>query len=162
MAQECSHSAASDAFQEVKKAYDALLDPNKRRITAGLVHVTLREVRRERRKAVARLEAAGLFGELARLPALAEVEAREVRKAFADVEHRKATYEARIKAIAAREAEEAAGSSWRRLRQLPCSALAALAACAPPSARATPCPLGPSPLRMCWPVSLLRRSAKSG
>ena len=113
----CSHSAASDAFQEVKKAYDALLDPNKRRITAGLVHVTLREVRRERRKAVARLEAAGLFGELARLPALAEVEAREVRKAFADVEHRKATYEARIKAIAAREAEEAAAAHERQVEE---------------------------------------------
>ena len=111
----CDHPRASDAFQEVKKAYDALQDPNKRRIAAGLIHVTLRDIRKERRRAISKLEAAGLFAELARLPPLGEVEATEVRKAFAEVEHRKATYEARIKSIAAREAEEAAEEHERQV-----------------------------------------------
>jgi hypothetical protein len=68
----CAHARASDAFQEVKKAYDALQDPNRRRIAAGLIHGVLREVRKERRAAAARLQAAGLFGDLARLPPLGE------------------------------------------------------------------------------------------
>jgi DnaJ family protein C protein 8 len=93
----CRHERASDAFQAVKKAYDALQDPNKRRLSAALIHNVLAELKKTRKKRgtwVAESEEAEVL--------------REVRKAFADVEQRRRNYEARIKAQAEREATAAA------------------------------------------------------
>jgi DnaJ family protein C protein 8 len=104
----CAHAAANDAFQAVKAAYDALLEPNKRRIAAGLVDNASKGAARERRAREAKLRAAGLFADLAALPPLAEAARTATRKAFAEAEHRRVTYEARVKATAAREAEAAA------------------------------------------------------
>jgi DnaJ family protein C protein 8 len=106
----CAHPAANDAFQAVKAAYDALLEPNKRRIAAGLVDNATKGAARERRSREAKLRAAGLFADLAALPPLEEAARTATRKAFAEAEHKRVTYEARVKAAAAREAEEAAAA----------------------------------------------------
>jgi DnaJ family protein C protein 8 len=106
----CAHARANDAFQAVKAAYDALLEPNKRRIAAGMVDNAAKEAGRERRAREAKLRAAGLFADLAALPPLADAVRTATRKAFAEAEHRRVTYEARVKAAAAREAEEAAAA----------------------------------------------------
>lgn len=120
----CSHERASDAFQEVKRAYDALLDPNRRRLAAGLIHNTIKEVKKNRKKRGAAsatgapLAAPGTRGSAAASSAAAQPAVhletedeeimREVRKAFADVEQRRRNYENRVKVQAEREAEAAA------------------------------------------------------
>ena len=108
----CAAAAAGDAFQEVKKAVDALADPNRRRIAAGMIASTHKSVLTERRRAEARLIAAGVRPgpalDAALGAPLADALRDATRKAFAEAEFRKRNYEERIKTLAAREADEAA------------------------------------------------------
>lgn len=125
---------APDAFQEVKKARDVLINEPTRRlvIVAAIEHATQLARRARKRDAAAAAErakggAAGRGGTAAAPPALEPLEAyitRECRKAFADMEFRRRQFEARAKKQAEREvtaeadaaaaaaAEAAAEAAW--------------------------------------------------
>lgn len=113
----CGHERANEAFQEVKKAYDTLLEPNKRRIAAGTIQGVVAGLKKVRRRVEAKLQSQGLFADLAALPPFDTLVATEVSKAFAEVEHRKRTYEERVKANAARELEEATAAHERAVEE---------------------------------------------
>lgn len=91
---------AADAFQEVRKAYEQLQDAARRSIVVAHIDNVLKSVRRERRKRIK----AGTPE--ASLPPLDEELARETRKLFAEMEQRRRTAEARLKAEAAREVQK--------------------------------------------------------
>ena len=89
---------AGDAFNMLRNAQEAALDPTKRTIACALMAASEKLVRKARRR---RLRAGAPE---ASLPPLAEEISRETRKAFAEREMRRRNYEARIKAEAMREA----------------------------------------------------------
>jgi len=93
---------ARDAFEAVKAAAEALGDVSRRKVYGAIMSSAIKLARRARREAV---KAAGPSGE-ATVDPLAEFVSRESRKAFAEREQRKRSYEARMKAEAKREVEE--------------------------------------------------------
>jgi hypothetical protein len=112
---------ANAAFQEVKRALDALCGEaagTKRAVAVGMVERAVREARKQWRKERDAALASKLHPSAAKRtspPAAAaavpdearleELTRQLTRRSFADVEHRRRTYEQRIKAEAVREAE---------------------------------------------------------
>jgi DnaJ homolog subfamily C member 8 len=102
------HPRAGDAFNEVKQANERLLDPNARRIAAGMFHNAVRALEKKRRKAGAdstsnnaavstKLLASQVGAIGPGLPFTDEAMAVAVRAAFAEAENRRRTFEARVK-----------------------------------------------------------------
>lgn len=132
-----SHPKANDAFNEVKQAYDRLLDPNQRRISAALMDNTIKELEKQRKKKQKLLLKNGLLPSsssstttttdsttieskliVGKGLVFPDIEtAIEIRKAFADVEHRRKTFETRVKEMAEREAQEALAEHEAQIEQ---------------------------------------------
>lgn len=102
------HPRAGDAFNEVKQANERLLDPNARRIAAGMFHNAVRALEKKRRRAGAdstsknapmstKLLASQVGAVGPGLPFSDEAMAVAVRAAFAEAENRRRTFEARVK-----------------------------------------------------------------
>jgi DnaJ homolog subfamily C member 8 len=89
---------AADAFNEVRRAQETLLDGAKRAAVLAVIAGAAKEARRARRRKLR----TGVPESV--LPPAEEALAVETRKAFAEREMRRRNYEARIKAEAAREA----------------------------------------------------------
>jgi DnaJ family protein C protein 8 len=92
---------ANEAFQDVKKAFDLLMDRNRREVYISTVEDAMRAARRARRKL---LRDGTMRKE--QLPPIDEDYVKQVRKAFAELEQRKRNFEVRMKAEAKREIEE--------------------------------------------------------
>lgn len=91
---------ANDAFNEVRKAQETLLDGAKRNIIIAVIKQAHKGVKKVRRRKLR----AGVPE--SSLPPLDSELLRETRKAFAEREMRRRNYENRVKAEAAREAAE--------------------------------------------------------
>jgi curved DNA-binding protein CbpA len=105
------HPRAGDAFNEIKEANERLLDPNARRIAAGMFHNTVRGIEKKKRKALkegivhtsvplptnSKLLASKVGAVGLGLPYTDEAMAIAVRAAFAEAENRRRTFEARVK-----------------------------------------------------------------
>lgn len=105
-----SHSRASDAFQAVKNASEVLSDPNKRRISAGIIANITKQVLSSQKRKAEQAKKEGMFHIAIRsaedAPETQETISAAVKKAFAEVEFRKIQFETRVKEMAEREAKE--------------------------------------------------------
>jgi DnaJ family protein C protein 8 len=95
---------ATAAFELVQKAVETLQSPEKKKLIVATIDVAIRAAKRNRKDKLQR----GFHESM--IPKLDEEIHREIRKAFAEQQQRKKTYEVRIKEEAKREVDEEAAA----------------------------------------------------
>ena len=98
---------APTAFQEVKKAYDTLMDPARRLVVDAVARDAVRRAKLAAKAAAAARGGPGKRGPPPPPPSAEDV-LRATRAAFAELEQRKKSFEHRVKAAAVRDGAAAA------------------------------------------------------
>ncbi|EQC38542.1 hypothetical protein SDRG_04248 [Saprolegnia diclina VS20] len=95
----CPDPRAREAFEEIKKAHDQMLNEDRRKLCVRTIENAISEAEAERRKKLKKFKAKDL-------PPLDEVKEKAVMKAFAEIENRRRNFEAREAAQRRREADQ--------------------------------------------------------
>ncbi|OQR99218.1 hypothetical protein ACHHYP_07219 [Achlya hypogyna] len=95
----CPDPRARDAFEEIKKAHDQMVNEDRRKLVVLTIKNAIAEVEKERRKKLKKFK-------VSQLPPIEELKEKAVMKAFAEIEHRRRNFEAREATQRRREADQ--------------------------------------------------------